>query len=150
LIGNVLALAHKRLQHSSIDVQTELAPDLPQIQAVGDHIKQVLLNLFLNALEAMPGGGTLQVRTSSRHPVEKWVNISIQDDGVGIGPEDLAHLFEPFYTTKPSGTGLGLSISYDIVAQHGGQILVDSEPGHGTTFTIQLPTSPGAFRWKQN
>jgi two-component system NtrC family sensor kinase len=150
LIENVLALAHKRLQHSNIVVQTDLAPGLPKIQAVGDHIKQVLLNLFLNALEAMPQGGLLRVQTSSRHPVDKWLIVSIQDDGIGMGPEDLAHLFEPFYTSKPSGTGLGLSISYDIVAQHGGEILVDSKPGHGTTFTIRLPTSTGATRWNQN
>ena len=122
----------------------------PTIQAVGDHIKQVLLNLFLNALEAMPQGGTLQVRTKSLLPEDKGVIISIQDNGVGMGPEDLAHLFEPFYTTKPSGTGLGLSISYDIVAQHGGEILVDSEPGQGTTFTIRLPTSTGAQAWNKN
>jgi len=150
LIENVLALVHKRLQHSNIVVQADLAPDLPKVQAVSDHIKQVLLNLFLNAIEAMPQGGLLCVRTSSRHPADKWLIISIQDDGVGMGAEDLAHLFEPFYTSKPSGTGLGLSISYDIVAQHGGEILVDSEPGHGSTFTIRLPTSTGAPRWNQN
>jgi two-component system NtrC family sensor kinase len=150
LIENVLALAHKRLQHSNILVQTDLTPNLPKIQAVGDHIKQVLLNLFLNALEAMPQGGTLQVQTASLHPTDKWVTISIQDDGIGIGQEDLTHLFEPFYTTKSSGTGLGLSISYDIVAQHGGKIEVESEPGRGTTFTIRLPTSTGAQAWNKN
>jgi two-component system NtrC family sensor kinase len=149
LIENVLALAHKRLQHSNIVVETKLASDLPKIQAVGDHIKQVLLNLFLNALEAMPQGGTLQVQTESRHPDDKWLTISIQDDGIGMSAEDLTRLFEPFYTTKPSGTGLGLSISYDIVAQHGGEILVDSEPGQGTTFTIRLPTSTGAPTWNR-
>lgn len=150
LIENVLALVHKRLQHSYIVIQTDLAPDLPHIQAVGDHIKQVLLNLFLNALEAMPQGGILQVRTSSGHPEDKWLTISIQDNGIGMRPEDLAHLFEPFYTSKPSGTGLGLSISYDIVAQHGGEILVESKPGQGSTFTIRLPTSTGAQTWNKN
>jgi two-component system NtrC family sensor kinase len=149
LIENVLALAHKRLQHSHIVVQTDLAPDLPKIQAVGDHIKQVLLNLFLNALEAMPQGGILHVQTDSLG-TGKEVIISIQDNGIGMEPGDLAHLFEPFYTTKPSGTGLGLSISYDIVAQHGGEILVDSEPGQGTTFTIRLPMSAGAQTWNKN
>jgi two-component system NtrC family sensor kinase len=150
LIENVLALAHRRLQHSGIAVETDLAPDLPEIQAVDDHIKQVLLNLILNALEAMPQGGTLKVQTSSPHPPDEWVTIAIQDDGVGIGSEDIAQLFEPFYTTKPLGTGLGLSISYDIVAQHGGKILVNSELGQGTTFTIRLPTSTGAQAWNKN
>jgi two-component system NtrC family sensor kinase len=150
LIENVLALAHKRLQHSKIAVRTELATDLPKVQAVSDHIKQVLLNLVLNALEAMPQGGTLLVRTASLLPATKGVSISVQDDGLGMGPDDLAHLFDPFYTTKPSGTGLGLSISYDLIAQHKGEIQVASEPGQGTTFTIQLPLSPGAQAWNKN
>jgi two-component system NtrC family sensor kinase len=148
LIENILALVHKRLQHSKVAVETELAADLPTVYAVRDHIKQVLLNLFLNALEAMPQGGTLQIRTASAD--RRWVTVAIQDNGMGIQPQDVAHLFDPFYTTKPKGTGLGLSISYDIVAQHGGEILVDSEPGKGATFTIRLPAQKGAKAWKNN
>jgi signal transduction histidine kinase len=146
LIENILALVHKRLQHSRVAVETELATDLPTIHTVRDHIKQVLLNLFLNALEAMPQGGTLRIQTAKA--AHRWVTIAIQDHGLGIQPEDIAHLFDPFYTTKPKGTGLGLSISYDIVAQHGGEILVDSELGKGTTFTIRLPSQKGATAWK--
>jgi signal transduction histidine kinase len=169
LIENVLALAHKRLQHSNIVVRTNLSKDLPLITAVSDHIKQVLLNLFLNALEAMPQGGTLVVRTAALPArgdtgrvdtgredatrtdfAQPWVTITIQDDGLGMSADDISHLFEPFYTTKPRGTGLGLSISYDIVAQHGGDVLVDSELGRGTTFTIRLPASKGARAWRKS
>jgi two-component system NtrC family sensor kinase len=146
LIETILALAHKRLQHSDISIQTNLATDLWPVYAVRDHIKQVLLNLFLNALEAMPEGGTLQVQTANAE--DEWVTVAIQDNGLGINPGDLPHLFDPFFTTKPKGTGLGLSISYDIIAQHGGKILVDSEPGIGTTFTIRLPTHQGASKWQ--
>jgi two-component system NtrC family sensor kinase len=148
LIESTLALVHKRLQHSKVAVETELATDLPTVHAVRDHIKQVLLNLFLNALEAMPQGGTLRIQTA--HAGHRWVTVAIEDSGVGIQPENIAHLFDPFYTTKPRGTGLGLSISYDIVAQHGGEILVDSEPSKGTTFTIRLPSQKGAKAWKNN
>jgi signal transduction histidine kinase len=146
LIDNILALVHKRLQHSKVTVETDLASDMPTVYTVRDHIKQVLLNLFLNALEAMPQGGILRIRTANDTP--KWVTVAIQDNGIGIQPENVTHLFDPFYTTKPKGTGLGLSISYDIVAQHGGEILVDSEPGRGTTFTIRLPSQKGAIAWK--
>jgi two-component system NtrC family sensor kinase len=150
LIEDVLALVSKRLQHSDIAVKTALAPNLPEIHAVSDHIKQVLLNLFLNALEAMPQGGTLRVESVGPDNTGEELAITIQDDGVGISPEDQSHLFEPFHTTKPSGTGLGLSISYDIVAQHGGSIKVESKVDQGTTFTIRLPTSPGVQAWNEN
>jgi signal transduction histidine kinase len=148
LIENTLALIHKRLQHSNITVSTDLAADLPTIYAVRDHIKQVLLNLFLNALEAMPQGGTLQVQTTN--PDSEWITVVVQDNGIGIQAEDMTHLFDPFYTTKPKGTGLGLSISYDIVDRHDGKILVDSEPGKGTTFAIRLPVRQGTKIWQKN
>jgi signal transduction histidine kinase len=148
LIENTLALVHKRLQHSHIGVRTELAPRLPAIHAVPDHIKQVLLNLVLNAMEAMPDGGTLEIRTTQATP--EWIDMAIQDNGVGIEPAEIAHLFEPFYTTKPRGTGLGLSVSYDLIARHGGQILVDSAPGNGTTFTVHLPAHRESRTWNKN
>jgi two-component system NtrC family sensor kinase len=142
LIQNTRDRVNKRLQHSHIQVQTELASDLASVYAVRDHIKQVLLNLILNAMEAMPDGGVLKIRTMQSD--SEWVNLAIQDNGTGIEPENMAHLFEPFYTTKPQGTGLGLSVSYDLVARQGGQLLVDSTPGEGTTFTIHLPAYRGS------
>src|SRR5690606_37190414 len=103
--------------------------------------RQVLLNLLLNALDAMPGGGTLTVRTIAGPTMAL---VEIQDTGVGIPPDIKAQLFEPFFTTKPSGTGLGLSISAHIVTQHGGQIEVESTPGQGSTFRVALPYKPEA------
>ena len=148
LIENTLALVHKRLQHSHIRVQVDLAPHLSPIYAVPDHIKQVLLNLILNAIEAMPDGGDLGIRTTQADL--EWVHMAIRDTGIGIEPDGMANLFEPFYTSKPHGTGLGLSVSYDLIARHRGQILVDSTPGRGTTFTLHLPAHRGTQTWNKN
>jgi signal transduction histidine kinase len=116
--------------------------DLPSRAAVGvydpQQIEQVLINLIQNAIQAMPGGGTLRVNLSLAAGV---MAIAIADTGIGIPPENLTRIFDPFFTTKPEGegTGLGLSVSYGIVTRHGGKIGVESKVGQGTTFTILLP-----------
>jgi two-component system NtrC family sensor kinase len=105
-------------------------------------MKQVFLNLFHNALQAMPTGGQLFIRSSARQREgRKWVTASIKDTGAGITPEHQERIFEPFFTTKSGqgGTGLGLSVSYGIVSDHGGEIEVESEIGEGTKFTVWLP-----------
>jgi signal transduction histidine kinase len=99
-------------------------------------IKQVLLNLIQNALQAMPDGGALKVST---HRMNGAVEVVVEDTGVGISPEDLNHIFSPFFTTKTSGTGLGLAISRKIISDHAGDIAVTSQPGVGTTVTVRLP-----------
>ena len=101
-------------------------------------MQQVFLNLMLNAVDAMPDGGRLQVSTS-RTDQPDGVRISFTDSGVGIAPDVLPRIFDVFYSTKPDGLGLGLSISRDIVEQHGGRIEADSFLGEGTTFTVWLP-----------
>jgi two-component system NtrC family sensor kinase len=101
---------------------------------------------MLNACDAMPNGGQLHISTelSCRNERdEQWVVVAVRDTGVGINPEHMPHLFEPFYTTKPQGTGLGLAISAHIVTQHGGHIQVESTPGVGSTFTVLLPVDRG-------
>ena len=103
-----------------------------------DRIKQVLLNLYLNAIEAMDEGGTLIVEVSRERPGGP-IEIRVKDTGKGIPEKDLPHVFDPYFTTKPSGTGLGLAIAHKIVEAHGGEILVESQVGEGTTVTIQLP-----------
>jgi len=148
LVENVMALMRKRLQQGNITVHTELAPDLPIITATEDQLKQVFLNIILNAFEAMPQGGELTI-TTRYHPARRgdgWVTISFQDTGVGIPPEQLPRIFDPFFTTKSKGTGLGLSISYDIIERHGGRIEVESTVGQGTTFTVWLPVKQKAHR----
>lgn len=139
LIEDVLLLSGKRLQHARVSVNVRWADELPPILGMADQLKQVFLNFVLNAIEAMPQGGTLDIRGQTLDEGGHWVVISIADSGAGIPPQDLERIFEPFFTTKPEGTGLGLAVSHSIVTQHGGRIIVDSAPGHGTTFTIWLP-----------
>jgi two-component system, NtrC family, sensor kinase len=142
-----IELVQTHLRHGQVAVTTDLADDLPQMTAHTDQIRQVFLNLMLNACDAMPNGGILRI-TSHMHlaganqPAD--IIVQIADTGVGIAPEHRAHLFEPFYTTKAQGTGLGLAISAHIITQHSGQIEVASEVGVGTTFTVRLPVlAPG-------
>ncbi|MFB0538227.1 MAG: GAF domain-containing protein [Anaerolineae bacterium] len=152
LLEDVVALVRKRLQQGGIEVGLELAPDLPLIVASGDHLKQVFLNIIINALEAMPQGGRLAMATrciSERGVRRKasadagFVEIEFADTGVGIPAEHINNIFDPFYTTKSKGMGLGLSVSYGIVERHGGQIQVESKVGEGATFIIRLPVEGG-------
>ena len=135
-LESVLELSGKELQHSHVNVERIWDPAIPLIVANPDHLKQVFLNLVINAIDAMPEGGDLSIRTILDH---ESVSIEFTDTGVGMPSEVQARLFEPFFTTKSQGSGLGLSISYGIIQEHEGQILVQSEVGKGTTFTIVLP-----------
>lgn len=139
VVEETLILAGKHLEHGRVRVERFLDGDLPGVHAAPDQLKQVFLNLVLNALQAMPAGGTLQVRTGRRLPGE--VQVAFSDNGCGIPPEDLGRLFEPFYTTRDGGTGLGLAISYGIVERQGGRIEVESRVGVGSTFTVVLPSA---------
>lgn len=142
VVDNVLALARKRFQHGDIQVHTHFAADLPEIPIVSDQISQVLLNLVINAVEALPDGGDLWLETELSDR-EDEVLLSVRDNGLGMPSEQMSNLFEPFYTTKSEGTGLGLAISYGIVERHGGTIEVSSQSGQGTTFVVRLPIQLG-------
>jgi len=122
----------------NINLSLDLKPVL--IYAQRERLQQVFINIILNALDAMPGGGQLTIQTRQQ---EARAIIKITDTGLGIKPEHLPRIFDPFFTTKGigKGTGLGLSISFAIVKEHEGQILVDSQVGQGTTFTIILPAN---------
>ncbi len=142
IVENVLALAHKRLQHGRIQPDACLGQDLPKISVVADQITQVFLNIVINAIDAMPEGGDLYIETKSSSDHEsgrEWVLISFQDTGPGLSRKEIDSLFEPFYTTKSDGTGLGLAISYGIVERHGGEIEASSRPDEGATFVVKLP-----------
>jgi two-component system NtrC family sensor kinase len=142
LVNDVLSLVHHLARTGGVTVRTSLAPELPWISIDPNQIKQVLLNLVHNGIQAMPYGGFLDVMTAEKHQDEKdYITISIRDYGEGISPENLVRIFEPFFTTRPAGkgTGLGLSVSYGIVNEHGGSIEVDSRVGEGSCFTILLP-----------
>ncbi len=115
---------------------------IPEIQADPDLLHRALQNLVLNAMDAMPAGGTLTLRTSAR---EGGVRLEVSDTGSGLTQEECARLFTPYFTTKHHGTGLGLAIVQSVVSDHGGTIAVSSEPGRGTTFHIDLPLRPPAM-----
>jgi len=141
VVENVLALTQRRLQHGGVQVDANLDPDLPFVPMVSDQITQVFLNILINAIEAMPGGGEMRLETRLAEGGD-WVLVLFTDSGAGMAPEQISNLFEPFYTTKSDGTGLGLAISYGIVERHGGTIDVESQPGEGTTFVVKLPVHP--------
>jgi PAS domain S-box-containing protein len=147
LLEDVLLLVSKQLQHSRIALVRQLQPDLPAILGVADQLKQVILNLVLNAAEAMPEGGKLVISTLAHSGQRGYasaieaVEIAIADSGFGIPPERIAHLFDGLQTTKARGMGLGLYTSKAIIDRHMGRILVESSPGTGTTFRIVLPVA---------
>jgi PAS domain S-box-containing protein len=138
LVDYVYALTATYMRHSHITFRFEPDPDLPTISGIPEQLRQVMLNLFMNAIEAMHSGGELTVRTE-RLARQKKILISIHDTGPGIDPQVLAHIFEPFVTNKESGTGLGLTITYDIIQQHHGEIQAGNDPQGGAIFRVWLP-----------
>ncbi len=140
VVDRVLVLTNHLFGSSGIRLETALGHSLPSLMVDRHMIEQVLMNLILNAVQAMKNGGTLTIRTSV---VEGICRVEVSDTGSGIPPAVLPRIFDPFFTTKSEGegTGLGLSVSLGIVERHGGKILVDSEVGKGTTFTLCLPLS---------
>jgi signal transduction histidine kinase len=124
-----------------VEPRLELASGSTQIQADPDQLRRALGNLVLNALDAMPDGGTLLVRTALH---DGGVRLEISDSGQGLTEEECQRLFTPYYTTKQHGTGLGLAIVQSVVSDHRGKISVSSVSGRGTTFTIDLPASQAA------
>jgi signal transduction histidine kinase/PAS domain-containing protein len=137
LISDVGTTVGPQAAERGIIVKTECPADLPEINADLGMLQQALLNLALNACDAMPDGGTLRVacRAASRHRVE----IQVEDTGVGIPPENLGRIFDLYFTTKPKGSGIGLSMVFRIVQLHGGEVEVESTPGAGTTFKLSFP-----------
>ncbi len=142
VVSDVMTLMHHFIHTSGVQLETDLTSDLPWVSIDTNQMKQVILNLVHNALQAMPSGGRLAIKTVlQKKDNREWATISIEDNGVGIEPRNLERIFEPFFTTKGSrgGTGLGLSVTYGIVTDHGGTIEVVSQPGSGSTFTVWLP-----------
>ncbi len=138
-IEDLLLFSKKKMQDRRIAVKRDFTGENPRIQGVADQIKQVVLNCLNNAEEAIGrGGGTITIATER---AQDDFLIHISDTGKGIREDDIAHIFDPFYSTKPAveGTGLGLSVSYGIIRRHGGSITVKSKLGQGSTFTIRLP-----------
>ncbi len=142
VVEDVVALSRHLIHTSGVALKLELEKNIPWILVDVNQMKQVLLNLIHNALQAMPSGGELIIVTRSvSRDGRDWISVSVCDTGVGIPRLDQSRIFEPFYTTKGNqgGTGLGLSVTYGIITDHGGQIDVESQPGSGSKFTVWLP-----------
>jgi len=138
VIEEVLGFLEKEAMHRNIDLQLNLAEDLPRIASDRGQLQQVFLNILNNAFDAVDDGGKVSI-TSFEVDVDT-VGATVQDNGKGMSQETMTHLFEPFFTTKKGyGTGLGLSITYGIIKKLGGDIKVKSQLGAGTTFTVFLP-----------
>jgi len=144
VIADTLALLEHQFKVAKVEVHNTPEPRLPAIQGNAGRLQQVFLNLFLNAKDAMPGGGTLRIATLNGESV----SVCVSDTGSGIAPEHIQRIYDPFFTTKtapregqPRGTGLGLSVTYGIIQEHSGKIRVESHPGQGTTFTLDFPLS---------
>ena len=140
MVEETLSLLSHPFRTGQVQVIRNLSPELPAVLGSGNRLQQVFLNLFLNARDAMPSGGMLEVRSAAYNGT---VEVEVTDTGAGISRENLARIFDPFFTTKATarGTGLGLSVSYGIIKEHAGKIEVRSTPGKGTSFRLEFPAA---------
>ena len=135
-VEHAVMLARQQVLSRPIKIELQQAPDLPEVEHDSDQIHQVLLNLLLNAVQAVEKTGTVNVEIGSR---DGYASVVVSDTGRGISPQNLPNIFRPFYTTKGDGTGLGLSLAHRIVEDHHGRVEVSSVVGKGSTFTVLLP-----------
>jgi len=145
IINEIIPFLIKEIADKGIRFVETYHPQLPQIKVDKTQMHQVFLNLFLNAIQAMPNGGELKIEASPTYSVsldglkKKFIKVVISDSGRGIPPHIVQNIFDPFFTTKPKGVGLGLSITYQIIKKHGGSIKVESQWEQGTSFIVNLP-----------
>jgi PAS domain S-box-containing protein len=140
VLDDTIQLLEPQLRNARLELALHCGHNLPAAHASASKLQQVFMNLILNARDAMPGGGRLTIQTRL---VDTSLVIDFRDTGIGIAPENIARIYDPFFTTKEvgQGTGLGLALSYGIIQEHGGRIFVESRPGEGAHFTIKLPTA---------
>jgi signal transduction histidine kinase len=146
VLDDTLQLLEPQLRGNQIQIVRGYDPDVPPVIGNSGKLQQVFTNLLLNARDAIPAGGSIKISTSPAD--DDSLTIEVADTGIGIAPENVAKIYDPFYTTKGvgRGTGLGLAVSYGIVQEHSGHISVESTPGAGTIFRITLPTVPARSR----
>jgi len=137
LLSEVLTLVGYEMKSSNIEIDSELAPQLPSINGSSGRLKQAFLNLLINARQAMPSGG--RVTVSAKPDREGNLRVSVEDTGTGIADKIRKNIFNPYFTTKPDGTGLGLHVTQRIIEDHGGRLELESRPGKGACFTLMLP-----------
>jgi len=145
LVDDALLVVRPRANHQEVEVSKSIARGLPRVQGDGRQLGEALVNLLVNALEAMPNGGRLAIKVEPAPPFGRdgppGVRIEVSDTGPGVPPADIDRIFEPFFTTKASGSGLGLAIVRQTVQRHGGEVAVRSERGAGATFSLFLPAT---------
>jgi len=154
LLGTTLDFLDHQIQKQRLTVFKEVENNLPTVIGDPDQLQQVFLNLFLNAIQAMPDGGTLRLSASSKwiskegleNEQRQYVEVCVEDTGVGMDREVISNIFNPFFTTKNTGTGLGLMVSHGIIQDHEGWIDVESEIGKGAVFRVYLPSLQGEVR----
>jgi two-component system NtrC family sensor kinase len=146
VLEDTLQLLEPQFRQANVEIAREYSQELPRVQGNAGQLQQVFTNLLLNARDAIPDGGRITLRTVADE--RDTINVEVIDTGIGIAPENVARIYDPFFTTKGvgRGTGLGLAVSYGIVQEHSGHIAVESAPGRGTTFRITLPTTAARAR----
>jgi signal transduction histidine kinase len=136
------------VEEHDIELKTELKKDLPKVDLDEKYMKQALINVIKNGMAAIGKGGTLTISTRDD---QGFVHVDIKDTGIGMSEEQMAKIFEPYYTTKEFGSGLGLTVVYKVIKEHGGEVTVKSRENHGTTFTLSIPIPDNEKRlldWK--
>lgn len=136
IINPVISLIRATAKQDNVKILTKLDNDLPPILVDSEQLKQVFFNIILNGVQSMPSGGNLKIKTARN---DNHLEVSIEDEGIGIETEKLRRIFEPFFTTKENGTGLGLAISYQLVKKHGGDISIHPNTKRGLTFSVIIP-----------
>jgi len=135
-LETIVTLVTRDAQDRGIALRLEASPQETIVRGDGEKLRQAFLNIVINALQATPSGGSVNIVLNR---IDSEFEITFRDSGTGIAPDDLQRIFEPFYTTKPDGTGLGLAVTRKIIEAHGGTLVVKSELGHGTTVLVRLP-----------
>ena len=141
---NIARILETQAKEKGVAIVREFGDDLPKVWIDREQMKQVFMNLILNAIQAMQQGGSLSIATrsvarSGADPVGEFVQVEVRDTGIGIPEDNLQHIFDPFFTSKDEGSGLGLAVSHQIVQEHGGFVTVESTLGKGSSFTIEFP-----------
>jgi signal transduction histidine kinase len=144
VVDGIARILETEAKEKGVQITRDFAADLPKVWIDREQLKQVFMNLILNAIQAIRDGGSIVIATrlhltDQQGQPGRFVQVEIRDTGMGIPEENLEHIFDPFFTSKDEGSGLGLSISHQIVQEHGGFILVQSKVGEGTSFLINLP-----------
>jgi len=145
IVEPIARLMDSTARKRGVEIVSSIQPNLPTVRADPDQVKQIVLNLVLNAIEASPPNARVTVGVRTPRTGHDRVIIEVRDEGAGIPPDKLKTIFHPFFTTKEKGTGLGLALVHQMVVEHGGEIVVESEPGRGSVFRVTLPTESVAL-----